>query len=352
MRKLMPFAAAVVLLSACSLGEPASSLPRPTVTLEQSDELLPVSETAEVVERVKPAIVNVRTTANDPSLGESRAEGSGVVIDRDGIILTNAHVVRQAVEVQVVFNDGHEPMEGQVLGAVPERDIAVVQVDADDLTEVEVGRSSALRLGDEVLALGFPLGLEGGPSVTKGIVSALNRSISVESDLRLEGLLQTDAAINPGNSGGALVDSAGRLVGINTAAAPAASAENIGFAIAIDEALPVIEEIINQPREEQGFLGVSTVALEPAAALQLGLDSELRGALVVGVFPSSPAEAAGVEEGDVIVRVGDREVETNGDLTEAITALAPGDEIEITLVGPDGDRTVTAELAMRQPTDF
>jgi S1-C subfamily serine protease len=194
-------------------------------------------DSAAVAQRVLPGVVYVRVEG----FGGTGA-GSGVVIDREGTILTNNHVVAGASEVTVVFNDGRhdEPLRGEVVGTAPERDLAVVRVDAGDLTPVELGRSGDLRLGDPVLALGFPLGL--GPTVTQGIVSGLERTIEPSGGPRLEGLLQTDAAINPGNSGGALVDANGRLVGINTAGA--GFAENIGFAIAIDQARPVVEEIL------------------------------------------------------------------------------------------------------------
>jgi len=215
-------------------GQAQTTAPRPAAQVGRT------IDGAVVVERVLPGVVNVRVEA----LGRSGA-GSGVVIDREGTILTNNHVVAGASEVTVVFNDGRhdEPLRGEVVGTAPERDLAVIRVDADDLTPVELGRSGDLSLGDPVLALGFPLGL--GPTVTQGIVSGLERTIEPSGGPRLEGLLQTDAAINPGNSGGALVDAAGRLIGINTAAA--GFAENIGFAIAIDQAQPVVEEILNQP---------------------------------------------------------------------------------------------------------
>ena len=220
-----------------------------------------------------PGVVNVRTLGFDGSKGEA----SGVVIDRRGVILTNNHVVQGARTVTIFFNDGRhtQPVHGTVIGTAAERDLAIIRVRLDDLVPVPLGRSSKLRLGDGVLAIGFPLDLGGGPTVTQGIVSGLDRTFQPDGGASLEGLLQTDAAINPGNSGGALVDSAGRLVGINTVAVRAGSAENVGFAIAIDEARPVIDEIRSKPADQRAWIGVTFDSIDTAAAaVQLGLPPE------------------------------------------------------------------------------
>jgi S1-C subfamily serine protease len=271
-KRLVLLCVLMMALAACSSFEGTATLnpevkreqastARTDVDLQQLDVESPHSSVADMIEEVLPTVVNVRVTSVgfDP-LGEpeeQKGQGSGVVIDEAGIILTNNHVVAGSSDVSVVFNDDHGTMEGTVIGTAPEKDLAVIEVDADDLTAIDLGRSSSLRLGDEVVAIGFPLGL-GGPTVTKGIISALERNITVSGDFeeRLEGLLQTDAAINPGNSGGALVDLAGNLVGINTAAAQAGAAENIGFAIPMDGALPIVEEILSEPPEERAWLGV------------------------------------------------------------------------------------------------
>jgi S1-C subfamily serine protease len=301
-------------------------------------------DSAAVAERVLPGVVNVRVEG----LGGSGA-GSGVVIDRQGTILTNNHVVAGASEVTIVFNDGRhdEPLRGEVVGTAPERDLAVIRVDADDLISVELGRSADLRLGDPVLALGFPLGL--GPTVTQGIVSGLERTIEPSGGPRLEGLLQTDAAINPGNSGGALVDGDGRLVGINTAGA--GFAENIGFAIAIDQTRPVVEEILGQPPEERAWLGVSIDSIETEAeAVAAALDPDARGALVVGVYPGSPAEAAGVAPGNLITAIAGAAVGSAADLTQTVTELEPGEEVTAEVSDADGERTVDLRPAERPAT--
>jgi S1-C subfamily serine protease len=268
------------------------------------------------------------------------------VIAREGTIVTNNHVVEGASEVAVAFNDGRHtrPLAGAIVGTAPERDLAVIQVGANDLVPVELGRSSALRMGDPVVALGYPLGL--GPTVTQGIVSGLERTIEPRGGPRLEGLLQTDAAINFGNSGGALVDPAGRLVGINTAGV--GFAENIGFAIAIDQARPVIEEIRTEPREERAWLGVSIDSIEaPVEALQAGLPSGARGALIVGVYPGSPAQTAGLRTGELITAIDGRSVESAADVSEIVADLQPGDQIEVEVAGSRGARSVDLEPAER-----
>jgi S1-C subfamily serine protease len=333
-------------------AQTAAVTPIRNVDLNQSNEPPPASETADVIESVLPSVVNVRikSVTFDPLGGQQTAqgEGSGVVIDSDGIIVTNFHVVRTAVSVNVVLNDGRT-VEGRVIGAAPERDLAVVKVNADNLTPIPIGKSSSLRLGDDVIAIGFPLGLSGGATVTKGIVSSTSRTIDPQGGVRLTGVLQTDAAINPGNSGGALVDGNGHLVGINTAAAGAAAAENVGFAIGIDSALPTIKEILNKPAEQRAWLGVDIhVPLTPGVAAQLNLPVN-QGALVSGTFEGSPARAAGIQAGDVIVAIDGEQVIDNTALSEILAHRNPGDEIEIRVVGPDGERTVKVTLDQRPP---
>lgn len=348
-----------MLLGACTIEGARDAIGSSTdrdiedVSIDQDDAPPPRSPLADVVAEALPSVVNVKVTSLS-NVGLGRGEGSGVVIDEAGIILTNFHVVRGAVDVEVVFNDGRDRMTGRVIGGIPERDLAVIRVDADDLDPIAIGRSSNLQLGDDVVAIGFPLGLGSSPTVTKGIVSALDRNIEAgDEGLSLEGLLQTDAAINPGNSGGALIDRAGRLVGVNTAAATASAAENIGFAIAIDEALPIIREILNEPPEDRAWLGVSIASVDAASdAAQLGLDPDVRGAAITLVFPDNPAREAGLEQGDVIVRLGGRPVASAEDLTEALSGFDPGDEVDVVIVNQTGTETVQVTLAQRPPADL
>ncbi|HET7481875.1 MAG TPA: trypsin-like peptidase domain-containing protein [Actinomycetota bacterium] len=335
----------------------ATSTPDPNVTLTQNVAPPPHSKLADVVAQDLPSVVNVRVKSVqfDPLGGtqDVKGQGSGVVIDKDGVILTNFHVVSGAVNVRVVFNDDHDPVEGKVIGTAPERDLAVVKVPETDLTPIVIGKSSSLRLGDSVLAIGFPLGL-GGPTVTSGIVSGQERSISVPREdgttEHLEGMLQTDAAINPGNSGGALVDAAGRLVGINTAAAGAGNAENVGFAISIDSALPVVREILSKPPEQRAWLGVIIRSMDAQVAGELNLDPDLKGALITDVVSGGPAEAAGLDTGDVITSVDGHPIASAEDLTTTLSDLSPGDAVPVRVTNSSGTKTVTVTLAERPIT--
>ena len=348
-----------LLLSACSMesfsdSDRAEADPARSPVAQTTDEP-PHSELSDVVAEALPSVVNVKVKSVSLSEtappSEGAGEGSGVVIDEDGIILTNYHVVAGAVSVRVVFTDDREPLEGRVIGGDSERDLAVIEVDADDLDAIPVGNSEKLRLGDSVIAIGFPLGL-GGPTVTSGILSGTDRRIQAQASFGIEnlvGLLQTDAAINPGNSGGPLVDLNGRLVGINTAVA--GSAENIGFAIAIDEALPIVNEILTDPPEEQAWLGVQLGDIDSAfIAEELGLPSNAVGAVVFGLIPGSPAEEAGLEEGDVIVSLDGDEVTSSEQLIEMLRELSPGTEVTLEVLSAEGTRTVRAELVQRPVT--
>jgi S1-C subfamily serine protease len=305
------------------------------------------SSTADVVARVLRGVVNVTTVQFDGGKGE----GSGVVIDRSGVIVTNNHVIEGARTVTVAFNDGRhtKPVRAQVIGTAVERDLAILRVKLSDLVPVPLGRSSRLRLGDGVLAIGFPLGLTGGPTVTQGIVSGLHRTVHADGGPSLEGLLQTDAAINPGNSGGALVDVTGRLIGINTVAAQ--RAENVGFAISIDEARPVINEIRSKPADQRAWIGATFDSVDSAAAaVQIGLSPEIRGAAAIAVFADSPASKAGLREGDVIVSIDGKAVRSTDDISRALSSHKPGDAVVLDVVDSAGPRRVNATLAKRPAT--
>ncbi len=314
-----------------------------TTTVEPAEAPGPGTSVADMVERVLPSVVNVRTT----SFGGGSGEGSGVVLDRDGIIVTNNHVVEGTTRVNVAFNDASgRTLRGEVIGVAPERDLAVIRVAAKDLVPIRIGRSSALRLGDAVVAIGYPLGL-GGPTVTRGIVSGLDRTVEPAGSARLEGLLQTDAAINPGNSGGPLVDLAGRLIGINTAVARQQDAENIGFAIAIEEALPVIERI-KRPAAAHVWFGVAVGSVESdSAAVRLGLDPSVRGVVVSSVYDGQPAARAGLVVGDVIVAIDGTPVRSAAAFEDALVGRKAGDAVELELVDSAGPRLVTVKLVKR-----
>ncbi len=354
--RLAPLGLAILTLAGCSSSESGDESTRVTTTVQTvtvvdpaAAETTPDADStgslADTVERVLPSVVNIRTE----SFGGGEGEGSGVVLYRRGIIVTNNHVVEGTTRVTVVFNDERHtrPLAGTVIGTAPERDLAVIRVDANDLFPLPLARSSSLRLGDAVIAVGFPLGL-GGPTVTTGIVSGLDRTIDGRNG-KLTGLLQTDAAINPGNSGGPLVDRSGRLVGINTAGVRLADAENVSFAIAIDQALPVIARIRSSRPASDAWLGVAFTSVDSeATAVQLGLDGSVRGAAVTVVYPGGPGESADLVAGDVIVAAGTRTIRSAETLTDVLRARKPGDRLRLELIDSAGPRRVTVTLARRR----
>jgi S1-C subfamily serine protease len=310
----------------------------------------------QIVTAVGPSVVSVQTR----SLGlgaflqavPQEGAGSGFVLSSDGLIVSNNHVVDGATTITVTLADGRK-LDARILGRDANSDLAVLKVDATGLPAVKVGRSDALVVGDSVVAIGNALALDGGPTVTQGIVSALDRTISAGDQggqggqgttETLRHLLQTDAAINPGNSGGPLLNAAGEVVGINTAVA--GDAQNIGFALAIDKALPIINTLKTGQTPEQPFLGLSTVTLTPGIQRQLGFDVS-KGAVVAGVTPGSGAELAGLAQGDVITRIGDRDVQSADDVTAAVADRKPGDQVDITVVRGGSSRTVTARIGRR-----
>jgi S1-C subfamily serine protease len=360
MRRTLAIAvSAALLLAGCSIetvpeGEDAAATPAPDVTLTQQDRTAPHSTLAEVVEEALPSVVNVRVESFDLSGTSHEGQGSGVIIDAGGIILTNFHVVEAATEVTVSFQEkGREDLEGEVIGGVRGQDLAIIRVPADDLIPMEIGRSKDLKLGDDVTAIGFPLGL-GGPTVTSGIVSAVGRTITASgssgSSERLQNLLQTDAAINPGNSGGPLIDAEGRLVGINTAAVQAGAAENIGFAIPIDEALPIVEQILEDPPTERAWLGVTLGSVTPETALEFGLPDDLQGAVVLAVGPDSPADEAGMEVGDVVLAIEGERVANADALVEELRRRDVGEDVELDVFTDGEEDTIEVELERRPVT--
>ncbi len=325
---------AAVALAGCTGSRIASVLPSPPPTPTQPVSPLPQIEATRVehvVERVLPAVVNVRTDIGRPG---RPPEGTGFIVDRDGVVVTNFHVVEGAFEIEVVTGDG-ERFDARAIGGDSNADLAVLKIDTEGLSTVELGDSDGLRLGQSVVALGFALGLEGGPSVTSGIVSGLGRSIeaggpNVETRT-YEDVIQTDAAINPGNSGGPLVDLQGRVVGINTAGVQAASAENIGFAIAINRARPIIDHAIEDPEGPAPLLGVSTQPVNAAVAAQFGLSVD-QGVLVIELPQDGPAAEAGIEAGDVIVEVEGAPVIDNDALQERLLEHEPGERVDVGVV--------------------
>jgi serine protease DegQ len=270
--------------------------------------------------------------------------GSGVIVSREGFLLTNSHVVEGVTEIQVTLNDGRTA-PGKVVGSDPETDLAVVRITAPGLTPITFGQSDQLKVGDIVLAIGDPFSV--GQTVTMGIVSAVGREIGAANPFG--SFIQTDAAINPGNSGGALVDTAGNLVGINTLIySRTGGYQGIGFAIPAGLARRVMEQIIETGSVIRGWFGVEVANITPELAESLGL-SGTRGAIVGGIEPGSPAHRAGIRLGDVILAVGERQV---ADLTATLNAIAdipPGKTVQVRVIRRNQEMTLPVTVGRRKP---
>lgn len=284
---------------------------------------------AAIVEDIRPSIVAITTESVSRDFffdaEPTQGAGTGIILDAEGRILTNSHVVAGAQKIEVLLSDGRK-VTAKVLGRDPSTDLAVIQIEANNLKPAPIGDSNELNVGDHVIAVGHALALPGGPTVTEGIVSALDRSIREQNGAVLENLIQTDAAINPGNSGGALLDSAGQVVGINTAIA--SSAQNIGFAIAITPAKDVVDQLVAAGKVTRAFLGVQMVDVTPEVAAQLGL-SVKEGAVIRQVIVGSPADEVGLLVDDVIIEIDGKKVSDAEETKRLISAKLPGDRIDL-----------------------
>jgi len=259
--------------------------------------------------------------------------GSGVIVSPDGYVLTNHHVIEGADQVQVSLSDGRKA-SARIVGTDPETDLAVLRIRLENLPIIEFGEPSALRVGDPVLAIGNPFGV--GLTVTQGIVSALGRKqLNINT---FENFIQTDAAINPGNSGGALVDTQGKLVGINTAIYSRDGGNlGIGFAISADMAQQVMQSLIKSGKVSRGFIGVELQDVNAAIAESLSLPTA-EGSIVASLQPDGPADKAGMKVGDVIVAVNQAPSRNTAELLSLVAALSPGDKAKIEVLR-NGQRT-------------
>jgi S1-C subfamily serine protease len=299
-----------------------------------------------------------------PEQQEQRALGSGFVIDKSGHIVTNAHVVESARKIEVSFSN-RDKVEARLVGQDPSTDLAVLKVDVDAraLTPLQLGNSDAARVGDSVVAIGNPLGLE--RSVTAGIVSALHRPLTAPNDFTIDDVIQTDAAINSGNSGGPLLGANGRVIGVNTAIATGNTGARgnigIGFAVPINTVRDVASQLIGRGRVEHAFLGVGAQAIDKEIAELFNLPVE-KGLLVVRVFEGSGADKAGLRAGDtevvvagesyrlggdVIVEVDGEALETPQELSQAVSAKKPGDKVTVEAYRGDDKRTFEVTLGRR-----
>ncbi len=284
-----------------------------------------------MVQRTVAATVSVTTRQiehdqfNQPV--PTRGLGSGFIVDRRGFVLTNWHVVEGAEHIKVTLAD-ERVFKAVLVGADPFTDLAVLKVDGADLPVLRLGASGRLRVGETVVAIGSPLWIEGGPSVTAGVVSALGRSMEEPGLPILHNLIQTDAAINPGNSGGPLLNRAGEVIGINTAII--ASAHGIGFAIAADTVKPVLAALIANGRVVRPSLAVSAVSVTPQIAYANNLSVE-RGALVTKVEAAGPGAIAGMDVGDIVTAIQGQSVRNLHDLHERLARHRTGATVDVTV---------------------
>ena len=325
---------------------------------------------ADAVQKTAPAVVNIFTTTltrreahpffSDPlfrrffgeELSQPRLEkrnnlGSGVIVNKNGYIITNHHVIENASEIRVVLRDGRS-MAARVVGTDPETDLAVLQASGDDFPVAQLGRSQDLQIGDVVLAIGNGFGL--GQTVTMGIVSAVGRqSLGLTN---YDNFIQTDAAINPGNSGGALINPFGDVIGINTAIyTKSGGSEGVGFAIPAQLVNKVFEQIRDKGRVIRGWIGVTTTqAVTPELAQALGL-GDAKGLLVAQILRNGPADKAGIKPGDVIQKVNGVAATTARVMVDLVADIQPGDDVKIELTRDGDSQTVHVEVVER-PTNL
>jgi S1-C subfamily serine protease len=299
----------------------------------------------DVVRVVRPAVVNINTESQVETffgVFPQQGAGSGVIVRSDGYILTNNHVVQGATNIKVTFLGG-KVLPGKIVGTDPLVDLAVIKVNSPEpLPAAQLGSSGTLEVGQLAIAIGNPFGL--GSTVTTGVISALNRSVQIPN-LIVENLIQTSAAINPGNSGGALVDSSGRVIGINTAIVP--NAQGIGFAIPSDVARVEMEQLIAQGRVIRPWVGVvygGEVDPQTARTYNLGTD---HGVVVRQVEPSSPAARAGIQPSDIITAVNGERVASWNDFVRDVVTKKIGDRVTLSVVRNGKSMTVAVTLAER-----
>ena len=344
---------AAILLTGCGDSKTNAAVhDKPAAKAEQQLSAARNTPIVAAAKKVGPAVVGITNKAyvrdifNRVQLTE-RGTGSGVIYDKAGYIATNNHVVEGANEIIVSLPDGRT-VKGKVLGADAVTDLAVVKIEADNLPVAKFGDSDTLQVGEPAIAIGNPLGLEFRGSVTAGVISALNRSIELGE--RKFSLIQTDAAINPGNSGGALVNADGEVVGINSAKIVVSGVEGIGFAIPVNTAKPILDELASRGRVARPYLGASL--MDKDVAERYGFEIDLHGGIfLVKVVQGSPADKAGIRPGDIILRFNGAKVATAMDLRSKIDACKVGDRVEVVILHNGMQETKTLVLE-EVPEDY
>lgn len=315
------------------VGEPALQAPRPIAAALPS--------VAEVVEAVRPAVVNITTRVETGSFLFRRfgatGNGTGAIIHPDGYVVTNFHVVHGANRIVVTTDDGRH-FDATIVGTDPVTDLAVLKIEGDGpFPALPFAPPDSVRVGDWAIAIGNALGLPGGPSVTLGVVGAVDRSLTTQQQ-SLTDLIQTDAAINEGNSGGPLVDLNGEVIGINTAVVR--GAQGMGFSVSSFTVVPVVQSILQHGRVRWPWMGVGISDITALAALQMDLDDR-RGVLIGRVWPNSPAEEAGIETGDILIHIGGHDIDSLRTLQRVMR-----EELEV------GDEALAVFLREGQPIEL
>ncbi|TCS80130.1 S1C family serine protease [Pectinatus cerevisiiphilus] len=343
---------AIFLASGCSTAGPANNTPSSSssTALAAKTPSEPVSDArntpiVRAAKAVGPAIVGITNKAVARDWFNNQVEvnqgvGSGVIFKSDGYIVTNNHVIDGAKEITVSLADGRS-LPGKLVGSDPVTDIAVVKIDATDLPVAKFGNSDDIMVGEPAIAIGNPMGLEFQGSVTAGVISALNRTLDI-GEGRVK-LLQTDAAINPGNSGGALVNADGLVIGINSAKLAANGVEGMGFAIPINTVQPIIDQLIANGRVSRPYLGVGIFDKDTAAKNGYLLNID-KGVYVAQVAENGSAAAAGIQRGDIIVKIDDKDINNVNDLRDAISAHKINDKVSLVIIRNGESITVSAVL--------
>lgn len=330
-------------------------------SISQTQDVFTGNPVARIAKQTSPAVVNIDVETmvrrsrspfpDDPFFkkffGEEferfnrtvpmKGRGSGFIVTRDGQIITNNHVIENADKIEVTLSDGRK-LKAEVIGKDPTFDIAVIKVNAEDLPVLELGDSDQIQVGEWVVAIGNPFGLE--HTVTAGVISAKNRSINA-GNVNFEGFLQTDAAINPGNSGGPLLDLEGKVIGINSAIIP--YAQGIGFAIPVNMAKEIMSDLVEYGKVRRGWLGVYVQPLTEEFMQAYGITGE-NGAVVSDVVPGSPADKAGLERGDVIKRIDDNVIEDPRHLVSVIRQSMTGDKVKIKVIRENTEKQIEVIL--------
>jgi len=296
----------------------------------------------QVAEKVTPAVVNIRTIKFTQdiffNIVPQEGLGSGIIFSKDGYILTNEHVISKAREIKVVLPDGRE-FKGKLIGSDPRVDLAVIKIEAKDIPVAKLGNSDEVSPGQFCIAIGNPFGLQS--TITFGVISAKGRHIQASPQKVLENLIQTDAAINPGNSGGPLINIKGEVIGINTAIIP--YAQGIGFAIPINTAKDILDELIKYGKVIRPWLGIYFYPVNPQVKERFNL-SVASGIYVVKVVPGGPADKGGVREGDVIVRINDKEIKTTQDMKEIIGKMKIGEKVTLWVIRDSEYKKIRVKL--------